>query len=431
MIGAGDPEFDRERSVFNSAVDRRPVAIARCTSPDDVVAALGVRAERGLPVAVRGAGTSDRSAVDDGLVIDVSPLKRIEVDPASRTARVGGGVTWAELDLATEEHGLAVTGARLSGLGVAGVALGDGSGWLERALGPTGADLLAAELVLGDGRVIEASEEQSPELLWALRGAGAGFGVVTRIDLRLHAVEPTLLTGFLSFPRARALEVARGYREFMREAPDQVGGGLLLGAGQGGSCNIVFCFVGPIEAGQEAIGPLRELGPSMDAVAPNPYRALQCMRDAHNPRGTRVRLRGGFLPELSDECLEVAVARADMPAASLSHVFLQPLGGAVSRADPGEMAFRVPDADWAHHCVGLWPPIAALDAGNAEWVDGLADALEPYALGAVYPSLIEAGGGERAEATYGSEGYERLGELKGRYDPDQVFRAGEGSGSSP
>jgi FAD/FMN-containing dehydrogenase len=253
----------------------------------------------------------------------------IEIDPVARTARVGADVTWADLDEATQEHGLAVTGARVSRLGVADTALGDGSGWLERSLGLTGASLMGT----GEGSVV----------------------------LRLHPGGPTLLCGFLGFPRDRAGEVARAYRDFMRTAPDELGGGLLLGAGLGGVCSIVVCFLGPVEEGEKVIAPLRALEPSLDAVAPNPYRAFQRMWDDGNPEGARSYVREVFLRELADNRLDALIARADRPAASLSYVFLRPLGGAL------------PDAGWACHCVGLWPPVPDLDRGQIAWVDGIAD----------------------------------------------------------
>jgi len=341
VIGPEDAGFDLRRKTFNAMVDARPVAIARCASREDVANALAVGS--GLPIAIRGGGTSDASTVDGGIVIDLSALDAIEIDAESRTARVGGGVTWGELDAATQEHGLAVTGARLSALGVVGVALGEGSGWLERALGPTSSSVVGTEAVESDG-----------------------LRVVTRLDLRLHPVGPELLCGFLSFPRERAADVARAYRDYMGEAPDQVGGGLLLGAGLGGVCTIVFCYLGTVEAGEEAVAPLRALGPSLDAVAPNPYVAFQRMWDASNPFGARAHLRSGVVRELSDDCIDTVLARANLPAATLSYAFLRPLGGAVA----------IPNADWGYECVGLWPPVPTLDRGQIAWVDGFADAVE-------------------------------------------------------
>jgi FAD/FMN-containing dehydrogenase len=307
-------------------------------------------------------------------------MKSVAIDVEGRTGRFGAGLNWGELDAATQEHGLAVTGGRLSGLGVAGVALGDGSGWLERALGPTAASLVGAEVVLADGRVVEAGTDA--ELLWALRGAGAGLGVVTRLDLRLHPVGPHLVSGFLGFPRERAAAVARAYREHMAQAPDQVGGGLLLGAGLGGVCTIVFCHLGSVADGEEGVAPLRDPRPSLDAVAPNPYLAFERIWDAGNPAGTRVHMRRAFLRELPDDCIDAVVARANLPAATLSYVFLRPLGGALSPGRVNGTALALPDAGWACECVGLWPPVPALDRGQVAWVDGLAQAVEPFSLAA-------------------------------------------------
>jgi FAD/FMN-containing dehydrogenase len=367
VIGPGDAGFDLHRKTFNAMVDARPAAIARCASREDVIGALAVASDRGLPVAVRGGGTSDAATVDGGIQLDLAELDAIEVDAPARTARVGGGATWGELDEATQEHGLAVTGGRLSGLGVAGVALGEGSGWLERALGPTATSVIGAEVVLPDGRVVEADVDE------ALRGRG----VITRLDLRLHPVGPQLLCGFLGFPRERAGEVARAYRDYLAQAPDEIGGGLLLGAGLGGVCTIVFCHVGTIDAGEEAVAPLRELRPSLDAVAANSYVAFQRIWDASNPAGARVRLWSALLRELADDCIDAVVARANLPAASLSYVFLRPLGGALA----------IPDAGWGCQCVGLWPPVSALDRGQVAWVDGCAQAVEPFALAARAPQV--------------------------------------------
>jgi FAD/FMN-containing dehydrogenase len=406
VIGPGDAGYERRRRVSDARAAAHPVAIARCTSRDDVAAALAVAADRGLPLAVRGGGTSGRGAGDGALVLDLAPMEGIAVDADARIAHVGPGARWAALDEATQEHGLAVTGARVSRLGVGGVALGDGSGWLERALGPTGLSLAGAELVLADGRELEVGED-TPELLWALRGAGARLGVVTRLDLRLHPVGPELLCGFLGFPRDRAREVAGAYVDYMRDAPDAVGGGLLLGAGRGGACSIVFCHAGTVAEGEAAVAPLRALGPSLDAVAPNDYRALQALWDAGNPPGTRVHVRAGFLRELSSAGLDAAVELADQPAAALSYVFLQPLGGALARIPADAMALCIPRAPWAYRAVGLWPPVPALDAGQAGWVDGFAAALAPATLDAEMPSLAETGPAGLAR-TYGREGSERL-----------------------
>ena len=239
LIRRGDAGYDRLRAVFDHRVDRRPAAIARCRSIDDVRAALEFAASHDLPYAVRGGAASERATLDDGLVIDVSPLKGIAVDPDRREAVVAAGVTWAELDAATSTHGLAVTGSRVSWLGVAGVALGEGSGWLERSLGRTGDSVVA----------VDAAE--------APQGA-----VATALTLRLSPVEPVMLCGFLSFPGSRAREVASVYRDLMEDAPPAVGGAIAVYAGRAGLCQVTFCFLGDVEEGERRLGPLRALGPA-------------------------------------------------------------------------------------------------------------------------------------------------------------------------
>lgn len=423
VIGPDSEGYDEHRSVFDQVVDRRPAVIARCHTREDVVGALAFRAEHDLPVAVRCGGTSVHSTVDDGIVVDVSPLKGVEIDAEARIARVGAGLTWAELDAATQEHGLAVTGARVSGLGVAGVTLGGGSGWLERTHGPTCQSLTGAEVALADGRVVTVSEDENRDLLWALRGGGGNFGVVTELMLELHPVGPTLLAGFLTYSRERAAEVACFYRDYMERAPDQVGGGLVLFTGLGGGCTVAFCYVGPVEDGERALAPLRDLGPSLDAVTPTEYRAFQAMTDLQNPYGMRCHLRGAFLGKLSDAAVEAAIAAANRPAGSLSQVLLQPLGGAMGRLDRDRVALNVPDAPWAYQCLALWPPLPSLDQGNIAWTEGFCGAMRPFAVGGIYPNLIAADEGEdRLIASYGSERYARLQQIKARYDPQNVFR---------
>ena len=331
LIGPGDPGYDRHRAVFDRRVDRRPAAIARCRTRDDVAAALAHARDRRLDFAVRGGGATERATIDGGLVIDVSAMKGVDVDPVGRTARVSGGVTWAELDAAAQAHGLAVTGGRVSWLGVVGVARGEGRGWLERSLGPTGDHVADVETV--------------------------DDAVVTALTLRLHPVGPELLCGFLGFPRERALDVARAYRDLMAHAPPAVGGALTLFAGRGGGVQLTFCFAGEPGEGDRWLAPLRALGPSLDAVALNPYCALQAMTDTQHPFDMRAELRADTLDALEDDVLEAIVAAADRPAAALARVTLRPRGGALG------------GAPWNYECLGMWPPVDSLDRGMAEWVD--------------------------------------------------------------
>jgi FAD binding domain len=293
LLDPSDPGYEQARRVFNGAVDRRPALIARCRRVDDVIAALAYARDRQLPVAVRagGHGVAGHGVVDGGLVLDLRPMRRVEVDPARRRARVEGGATWAELDRATQAHGLAVTGGRNSTVGVAGVTLGGGSGWLERSLGPSCDHLVAAEVVSADGRLLSATEDEHPELLWALRGGGGNFGVVTCFTYRLHPLGPLVLGGLLLHPLERAAGLAAAW------------------------------FGRDLDAGEAALRPLRAFGPPLaDSVAPLPYTALQAMADPLNPPGRRHWWSAAYLPALSEGL--VAALSAAITAAPGRHAVL-------------------------------------------------------------------------------------------------------------
>ncbi len=270
VITPDDVSYEEARRVWNGMIDRHPAAVVRCASSADVVTALAFARDGEMPVAVRcGAhSTPGYSTCDGGVVIDLRPLNHVAIDPANRTARVGGGAVWAELDAASQEHGLAVTGGRVSDTGVAGLALGSGSGWLERMYGVTCRSLVSAEVVTADGRIVTASADENPDLLWGLRGGGGNFGVVTELEFRLHPVGPIVTAGMLVYPRAQAREVIRFYRDYMSTAPDQVAGGVALLTAppepfvpaelQGQpAVGVVFCYVGPVDEGEEAARPLR------------------------------------------------------------------------------------------------------------------------------------------------------------------------------
>jgi hypothetical protein len=343
LIRPGEPGYDRFRAVFDHRVVRRPAAIAVCETPRDAAEAVAYADDRGLPIAVRSGAADASATLDGGLVIEVSGLKELELDPAARQVRVGGGVTWAELDAATQAHGLAVTGGRVSWMGVAGVAVGEGSGWLERALGFTGDNLLATDL------------------------AGP---VATGLTLRLHPCGPELLCGFLSFPGARAREVAVAYRELMEGAPAEVGGALSVYTGRAGACQVAFCFLGDPVEGERWVRPLRELRPGLDAVGVNPYTAFQVMTDTQQPFGMRCERRVHPLGGLPDDLLDAVLEAAARPSGSaLSRVVLRPRGGVLD------------GAPWMCECLALWPPVPSLDAANLAWADRVEGALTGAAVG--------------------------------------------------
>jgi FAD/FMN-containing dehydrogenase len=429
--------YDEARKVWNGMIDRHPALIVRCKSTGDVAAAVNFARDNGLLVSVRGGAhsTPGYSTCDGGIVIDLQPMNGVQVDADTRTARVQGGAKWADLDAATQEHGLAVTGGRVSDTGVGGLALGSGSGWLERPYGVTCESLLSAEVVTADGNVATASEDENPDLLWGLKGGGGNFGVVTEFEFRVHPVGPIVMGGMLAFPRPQAREIVRAYRDFMAKASDQVCGGLAMitappeefvpeEARGKPAVGIVYCYVGPPEEGAVALRPLRESlpDPVLDMVQPIPYAALQQMLDAGNPHGIREYFKVDYLRELPDEAIDVIVEQAENLPAPFGQLILAPMGGAVGKSDSSTRALTIPDAPWAYFCLSMWMDPTE-DEQNTAWARGFADAMQPYGFGKTLPNFIEPDeGNPRLRASYGEDTYVRLVELKQKWDPDNVFR---------
>jgi FAD/FMN-containing dehydrogenase len=433
-----DAGYDAARAVFNGAIDRRPAYIAQVADAQDVAAALRFAQELGLPVAVRSGGHSGAGfgVIDDGVVVDVRALKRIEIDLARSTVRAGAGLTWGELDAATQAHGLAVTGGRMSTTGIAGLTLGSGSGWLERKHGLTADSVLGATLVTADGDVVRADAHQHPDLFWALRGGGGNFGVVTEFEFALHPVGPLLLGGLLLFEYSRAAEVLAAYREIMATAPDELGGCAqlfrappapfvppeLVGEPVVGIVVAAVEEIGP--AADALVAPLRALAPMIDVVGPMPYVALQQMIDEGCPHGMQNHWRAAFLDDLPDSAIASAVELCEAIPSPLTVVLLQPLGGAYARVEEGSTALGHRDARWAFHALSLWPDPAD-DAVNRDWTKRLAEALLPYGSGAAHPNYVSDPAVDRARAFYGDATYERLVAVKDRWDPRNVFAANQ------
>jgi FAD binding domain/Berberine and berberine like len=434
LIGPEDDGYDAARRVYNAMVDRRPALIARCESISDVAAALAHARERGMEVAVRAGGHSSPgfATSDGGLVIDLSPLKAIQVDPVRRIAWVQPGVLWSELDAATQEHGLAVTGGRVSSTGVAGFTLGSGSGWLERKIGLAADNLRAARVLTADGHVVAASASENADLFWALRGGGGNFGIVLELEFALRPVGPLVLGGMLLWPRDRAAEVMRAYRDLMAGAPDALCGGLALMTAppapmvpselQGRpAVAVIVVHAGDPERGAELIAPLRTLAPAVDAVQPMPYCAVQSMMDGTHPEGLRDYYRAAFLDELTDPVIGTIVAGAENAPSTLSAVLLQPLGGAFGRVGEMDTALGHRDAAWGIQVLAQWLE-PERDTPNRTWVRALTDALAPWSRPAGFPNFIAEGGDAAVTVAYGAERHARLVEAKDRWDPTNVFR---------
>ncbi|MBA3497332.1 MAG: FAD-binding oxidoreductase [Gemmatimonadales bacterium] len=438
IVGREHPGYEALRRVFNGMIDRRPALIARCTDARDVASAVTFGRDRGFPVSVYGGGhnVTGNALCDDGVTIDLRPMKRVEVDPLTRTCRAQAGLTWGQLDAATQEHGLVVTGGRMSTTGLGGVVLGGGSGWLERKCGYTVDNLLSVEIVTADGQILTASEREHPDLFWGIRGGGGNFGVVTSFELRLHPIGPIVLGGMLLYPAPMAAAVLRNFRDVMAGAPDEVGSGVaLLTAppeefvpkpvrGQP-AVGVIVCYAGPAEEGEEVLRPLREFGPpAIDTVGPMSYLALQQLIDPGYPTGMRNYWTGEFLTGLPDEAIEVMCRLHLSKPSPMTQILTLPGGGAAARVPDGRMAIGQRQAPFNIHITSLWPDPAGDDA-NIGWTRELGAEMKPFATGRVYINFIGDEGEDRVVAAFGREGYARLQALKDRYDPDNLFRSNQ------
>jgi FAD/FMN-containing dehydrogenase len=434
LLYPGDPRYDEARAHFNGMIDRRPAVVAVCTNTDDVVAAVNLAREQGIPLSIYGGGHSVTGAAvcDDGVCIDMRGMKEISVAPAAQTVRAEGGLNWGEFDAATQEHGLAVTGGRVPDTGIAGLALGSGSGWLERKLGFTCDNLLAAEVVTADGRIVTASPTQNAELFWGLRGGGGNFGVVTAFHLQLHPIGPIVLGGLLVYPGPMARELVRFWRDFMLRAPDEVGSALAFITAPPADfvpepvrghpvVGMVLCYAGPVEEGEEVLRPLREFGPpGLDLVGPMPYTAVQDLITEANPRGRRNYWSADFLAELPDKGVDVLVEHATAPVSPFSQMLLVAGGGAIARVPEDATAFGQRTAPFNMHFLSMWEDPAE-DDRNIAYTREISSAMKPWTTGRVYLNYIGDEGTQRVEAAFGPEKYQRLQALKREWDPTNLF----------
>jgi FAD/FMN-containing dehydrogenase len=417
--------YEAARHVWNGLVDKRPAAILRCTGRDDVAEAVEVARASRLMLAVRGGGHSvaGASVCDGGLVIDLSGMKAIRVDPERLSARAGPGLTLGEFDAATEAHGLATTMGVNSDTGIAGLTLGGGIGRLGRRHGLACDNLIAAEVVLADGRVVTASAAENPDLFWAIRGGGGNFGIVTEFEYRLHPLGPQILGGLLLHDFARAREVLRFYRDFSGTAPDEVSvDAVFLTTPEGQRLlAISACYVGPVEAGEQALGPLRAFGPPLeDLIAPVAYTALQASADPLFARGRRYYWKAHFLKGLSDAAIDALTDGYARSTSPLSLAVLQQVGGAIARVSADATAYANRDAAYDCFPAAIWENPAE-DERHIAWARAFWEAMRPFSSGGVYANSLGEEGEERVRAAYGAN-YARLAAVKAKYDPDNLFR---------
>jgi len=434
LLVPGQTGYEEARRIFNGMIDRRPALIARPADVADVVAAVDVAREHGLLAAVRCGGHSlpGLSTCDDGIVIDLSGLKSIDIDPQRRTARAGGGVLWGEFDAATQAHGLHTPGGRVSTTGLGGFTLGGGYGWSSSKHGLACDNLISAEMVLADGSVVRASERQHAELFWGIRGGGGNFGIVTEFEFRLHPLGPIVLAGLALFGIERAPEVLRHWRDWADAAPNELSTGCAVLTAppeafvppelQGMPVlGIPVLYVGDADGGAEIVEPLRDLGPAVDLVAPMPYTAFQAILDAAAPPGVRAYCRGEYMHDLNDDAIDTFLAHAvDLAADSPLHqMVIFRIGQAIAAVPDDATAFSHRDARYLFHPISGWTDPdddERMIAANRAF----AAAMRPFATGAAYLNFTLEG--DRVRGAYGEHKYARLVALKDTYDPGNLFR---------
>lgn len=436
VVTPDDPGYDEARTVYNAMIDRHPRVVVRCTDVDDVRAAVDFARENGLDLAIRGGSHSvpGFGTVDDGVVVDLSGMRQVRVDPQARTARAQGGATWGDFNDATYEHGLATTGGIISTTGVAGLTLGGGIGYLARGLGLSCDNLISADVVTADGRVVHASEKEHDDLFWALRGGGGNFGVVTTLEFRLSPVKD-IYGGPMFFELDRAGDVLRFFREYIVDAPEQLGAfpafqiapplPFIPENRQGEPfALIVACWAGPLDQGEKALRPLHDIAPVVaEHVGPMPYPALNSAFDGLVPAGLQHYWKANFNTTLADEAIEAHLRHAPHLPAVNSTVHLYPINGAVHRVAPDATAFAYRDANFATVIAGMWPDPTANEA-NIRWVRDYYEATAPHSEQGGYVNFMAADDQDRVRTNYRGH-YDRLVEVKRRYDPDNLFHVNQ------
>ncbi len=433
LLQPGDEGYDKARTVYNAMIDRRPRVIARCVDAADVISAVNFARENHLAISIRGGShnVAGFAVNDGGMMIDLSRMKGIRLDLQHRTVWAEGGVTWGDLDHATHPFGFAVPGGIISTTGVAGLTLGGGIGNLTRTYGLSCDNLLSADVVTADGRLITASADEHPDLFWALRGGGGNFGVVTAFQFRLNPVS-TVLGGLAIFPIEASRDAMRFYRDFMRTAPDELNAYFgfhiappvpFIPEPMHGTnvCLISVCYAGPLEQGEEVIRPIRQFGPPLvDVIGPVPFPALNSSLDALVPFGNQDYWKSDFVNELTDEAIEVHVTYGARVPTLSSGMHLYPVNGAASRVEKSATAWGYRDAQYTHNIFAMYPDPQDTPKNKA-WVQDYWQALHPHSAEGGYVNFMMMDeGADRIKATFG-QNYDRLAQVKQAYDPSNLF----------
>ena len=435
LIEPGTGDYEEARKVWNGMIDRRPALIAQCKNGTDVIAAVNFGREQELVIAVKGGGhnVTGNAMCDGGIVIDLSPMRRCEVDVVRRLVRVGGGALLGDLDAATQAHGLATPVGINSTTGIAGLTLGGGIGHLMRLHGLTIDNLVAVEMVTAAGERVRAAENENTDLFWGIRGGGGNFGVVTSFTFRLHRVGPDLLSGLILYRAGRAREVLRFYRDYVSTASDKLGTIVNLRKAPPAPfipaslrgvpvVGIIPCYCGDPAEGEKVLRPFRDLRPDLYAVEPRPFVAFQEMLNPTVPPGWRYYWKSHYLAPLSDSVIDILVAWAWRARSPRSYTLLPHMGGAVARVPEDATAFAGRDAAHAININGVWTAEDADRADDTAWTRDFFDAVTPYATGRAYINFMGNEGHERVRTAYGEAKYARLVKLKARWDAGNVFR---------
>jgi len=435
LIGSDDPDYDTARKLYNAMIDKRPRLIAQCVDAADVIAAVNVARERGLDVAVRcGAHNGPGlGSVDDGLVIDLSALRGVVIDPDARIAQVLGGTLLGEVDHATQPFGLAAPFGIISTTGVGGLTLGGGVGHMTRKLGLSIDNLVAADVVLADGSFVTASEDQHPDLFWALRGGGGNFGVVTRFAFRLSPLS-TVVAGPTLWPLERSAEILSWYREFIPNAPEELNGFFAFLTVPPAPpfpeelhlqkmCGVVWCWAGAPEEADGALADVRGLQPVLDGIQPMPLSVLNSAFDALYPHGEQWYWRADVVTEIPDEAVAEHVRFGEALPTWKSTMHMYPIDGAAARVGTDETAWTQRDGGWVQVMVGVDPEAENRDLVR-DWCVSYWEALHPYSAGGSYVNMMMEEGDDRVRATYGAN-YDRLAQVKAEYDPGNLFHVNQ------
>jgi FAD/FMN-containing dehydrogenase len=436
VVGPDDAQYEEARQVYNAMIDRRPHAVVRCASTEDVAAAVNYARENGLAVAVRCGGHSvpGFGTADDAVVADLSGMRQVDVDPEARTARAQGGATWGVFNDATHAHGLATTGGIISTTGVGGLTLGGGIGYLSRGAGLSCDNLLSAEVVTADGQTVRASESENDDLFWAIRGGGGNFGVATELEFRLHPVGE-IYGGPMFYELEDAGTVLRFYRDFIKDAPEEFGGFPawqiapplpFIPEDRHGEPFLAFvaCWAGPVEKGEKMLEPLHDVAPVVaEHVGPMPYPALNSAFDALVPPGLQHYWKANFVNELTDEAIEAHLEHGPNVPVVNSTVHIYPINGACHRVPEDATAFAYRDATFATVIAGMWPDPTQNEA-NTKWVRDYYDATAPLSEEGGYVNFMAGDDQDRIKANYKGN-YDRLVDVKRQYDPDNVFRVNQ------